>query len=852
MPFRHAALVAAALLAIAPFGPVVAQSDFEAFPLRPPDTSSPRATLREFIANVNAAWQAVEREDYAESHRIRQRLEELLDYSETVDGNEYEERTRRIAYLKEILDRIALPPDEAIPGADEVAAGDITHWTIPDTTIRIARIEEGDRAGEYVFSAGSVGRLRRYYHEARHLPYKPGASIGLLEFLLEADAVITTTAEEGVRERLKPPRAASPRAMLQHFLLNVNAAHALMREAEAGFRASPPTMTREEARVMEREAEIFLGRAIALVDLSETPEALRDNVGIETALLLKEIIDRTMLPRIESIPSVRQVALQKQANDGAPVTWVYPDTSIEIAEIAEGPLKGEFRFSARTVGDAEGLYEAVHDLPYRDEIGVDRPDQLTDYDSPELSKGIYDYYISTPGTLIPAASRLGTLLTNLPPWLTAIRAGQTVWQWIGVVLSACFALLVFFLVYRTGDLVTRNAGPAKSSWVLILVPLVNALVVVRTVHFVDKELNTTGFVVSAALAVGTVLLFVFFASAAYRLAVAVGETIVASRRIVEGGFDASLVRIGTRAVGFIAGVTLVVQGVQRAGADVVPLLAGLGVGGLAVALAVRPTLENMIGGLILYADRPIRLGDFCTFGALSGTVERIGLRSTRVRALDRTLVTIPNATFADMQLVNYAHCDKMLIETVIGLRYETTPEQLRHVLAKLRQICLAHPKIETDTLRVRFGAFGASSLDVNVRVYALTNEWNEYHAVREDLYLRFAEAIEASGTGVAFPSSTVYLSRDGGLDPDRTRMAEKEVAAWREAEELPFPRMPEQFAARITDTGDYPPVGSPEATGKAVAVPTGETLAGPEIGELMEAEIEARSEEGEETPPRPR
>ena len=86
MPFRHAALVAAALLAIAPFGPVVAQSDFEAFPLRPPDTSSPRATLREFIANVNAAWQAVEREDYAESHRIRQRLEELLDYSETVDG----------------------------------------------------------------------------------------------------------------------------------------------------------------------------------------------------------------------------------------------------------------------------------------------------------------------------------------------------------------------------------------------------------------------------------------------------------------------------------------------------------------------------------------------------------------------------------------------------------------------------------------------------------------------------------------------------------------------------------------------------------------------------------------------
>ena len=153
----------------------------------------------------------------------------------------------------------------------------------------------------------------------------------------------------------------------------------------------------------------------------------------------------------------------------------------------------------------------------------------------------------------------------------------------------------------------------------------------------------------------------------------------------------------------------------------------------------------------------------------------------------------------------------MLINTVIGVRYETTPEQLRHLLARMRQICFAHPKIENDTLRVRFGAFGASSLDINVRVYALVQDWNEFHAIREDLYFRFMDLVEESGTGFAFPSTTVYMTQDEGLDPDKVARAEEEVAGWREADELPFPRTPEPLARRISDTLDWPPGGSPEA-----------------------------------------
>lgn len=146
----------------------------------------------------------------------------------------------------------------------------------------------------------------------------------------------------------------------------------------------------------------------------------------------------------------------------------------------------------------------------------------------------------------------------------------------------------------------------------------------------------------------------------------------------------------------------------------------------------------------------------------------------------------------------------------------------------MRQLCFAHPKVETETLRIRFSGFGATSLDVSVRVYALTNEWNEFYAIREDLYLRFAETIEESGTSVAVPARTLYVSRDDGLDPGKVDAAEREVASWRSAGELPFPVIPEPLATQITDSLDYPPKGSPQAGGKPAVSASEEPLSNPE------------------------
>ncbi|MGB5612029.1 MAG: hypothetical protein WBM67_05180, partial [Sedimenticolaceae bacterium] len=185
-----------------------------------------------------------------------------------------------------------------------------------------------------------------------------------------------------------------------------------------------------------------------------------------------------------------------------------------------------------------------------------------------------------------------------------------------------------------------------------------------------------------------------------------------------------------------------------------------------------------------------------------------------LRHLDRSLITIPNADFAQLKIVNFNECDRMLLTATLGLRYETTDDQLRFLLASLRELLHAHPKVihtADDPVRVRFVGFGDFSLNVAMRAYISTKARSEFLAIQEDILLRAKKLVEQAGTGFAFPSSTVYLGRDGGLDQERQQAAEKQVREWASAQALPFPDFAEDYRRSITDTLDYPPEGSPDA-----------------------------------------
>jgi MscS family membrane protein len=221
---------------------------------------------------------------------------------------------------------------------------------------------------------------------------------------------------------------------------------------------------------------------------------------------------------------------------------------------------------------------------------------------------------------------------------------------------------------------------------------------------------------------------------------------------------------------------LLALGADRLGVPVYGIVAGLGIGGLAIALSAQPTIENLIGGLNLFADKPIRVGDVCKYGSDTGTVETIGIRSTRIRAIDRTVSTIPNGVLAKMSIVNLSRRDCLLIQTVIGLRYETSPQQLRDVLVKLRERLHGHPRVVYDTARARFVALGDSSLDIQVFAYVTTNDWVEFLGIQEDILLQLIDVIEGSGAAMAFPSQTLYLGRDRRPDSARMRSHATEAA----------------------------------------------------------------------------
>jgi MscS family membrane protein len=260
----------------------------------------------------------------------------------------------------------------------------------------------------------------------------------------------------------------------------------------------------------------------------------------------------------------------------------------------------------------------------------------------------------------------------------------------------------------------------------------------------------------------------------------IAEAIIASPRIASESLTAHLVRICTRLLGIVCGATLLAMGANQGGVPVYGIIAGLGVGGLAIALAAQPTIENLIGGLSLFADKPVEVGDLCRCGSDEGTIEAIGIRSTRIRGIDRTLTSIPNAELSKMAIMNFAQRDRMLIKTVLGVRYETSPDQLRYLLAKIRELLAGHPRIDTDTARAQFVGFGDSALNIEVVAYVMTSDRAEFLGVQEDLLLRVMDVVAQSGTGIAFPSQTLYLSRDHGLDASRTQGAEAEVRQGRD------------------------------------------------------------------------
>jgi len=188
------------------------------------------------------------------------------------------------------------------------------------------------------------------------------------------------------------------------------------------------------------------------------------------------------------------------------------------------------------------------------------------------------------------------------------------------------------------------------------------------------------------------------------------------------------------------------------GYNATAILAGLGVGSIAIALAAQKTIENFFGGVSVISDRPVSVGDFCKVGDLLGTVEDIGLRSTRIRTLNRTVVSVPNGQFSSMTLENFDKRDKMLFHVILNLRRDSTPDQVREVLTSIGRILASHADVELGALPVRFVGVGTYSLDIEIFIYILTRNGDSFLSTQQDLLLQILDAVKDAGTALALPT----------------------------------------------------------------------------------------------------
>lgn len=200
--------------------------------------------------------------------------------------------------------------------------------------------------------------------------------------------------------------------------------------------------------------------------------------------------------------------------------------------------------------------------------------------------------------------------------------------------------------------------------------------------------------------------------------------------------------------------------VQTFGYPVTGILASLGIGGLAFALAAKDTVSNIFGSLMIIFDRPFQVGDWIKAGDMEGTVEEVGFRSTKIRTFAKTVICVPNNIIANMALDNYSRMPKRRIKLTVGVTYATPPARMREAVRSIRAMLKEHPAVDQDFFLVNFTDFGASSLDIMVYCFTTTTVWGEYLDAREDLCLKIMDILDSLGMEIAFPSRTVYLHQE--------------------------------------------------------------------------------------------
>lgn len=441
---------------------------------------------------------------------------------------------------------------------------------------------------------------------------------------------------------------------------------------------------------------------------------------------------------------------------------------IELAIVPAGEHKGYWKFSADTVAGIDRLNRDTEDLV-----------QIAgEFSGSELSTAL------RLRRLVPVSFKQGSVLT------------LEYWQWMGLLVVILLGMtldqtLRFLLRAMTNQIVLRQGVQVQAKIVTS---------VVRPIGLLSGGLLWLGLLgllglpdQAYTILFAAVRVFVMLAGvwAAWRLTDLIGEVLTTKAARTATKFDDVLIPLLRRTAKVFILVLGVIYTANSMHIDIVPLLTGLGIGGLAFAFAAKDTIENLFGSIAVVLDRPFEIGDWVVIGDVEGTVEAVGFRSSRIRTFYNSQVTIPNSNLVKANVDNYGRRKYRRWKTYVGVQYDTTPDQLIAFAEGIRELVRCHPFTRKDYFQVRVHRFGSSSIDILLYVFHEVPDWSVELRERERLMVDIVRLADRLGVQFAFPTQTVHLYQEQHQEhqvrhkvPDPSTDHRAEITGIRTAQQL--------------------------------------------------------------------
>ncbi len=455
-----------------------------------------------------------------------------------------------------------------------------------------------------------------------------------------------------------------------------------------------------------------------------------DQVQLRAAAIhLKETIDRIIVINYELIPT--------ENADGSPLQrWRLRNTEIVIVPVSEGERAGEYLFSVDTVRRAEEFFERTKHLPYLAGSG-----QGAGYRQPWLQK-------------------------YAPDWMRRSFAGLYWWQWTAILLALLAGLALRVLVRLALMAVHRYASRSRFQWdhelaersadpAALLAASAVWLLVVNQLQISGLALRILNAGLQVLLSISVIWLF-------YRATDVLAGSLRRAAAGTESTLDDQLVPLVARTLKIFVLVIGGLAVIQNLGINVMSLLAGLGLGGLAFALAARDTVANFFGSLVIFLDRPFQLGDWIVIGGEEGTVEEIGFRSTRIRTFHNSLISVPNSEIANAKIDNMGRRQYRRVVAKLGLTYDTAPELMESFLEGCKNIIKANEHTRKDYFQVVFSEWGDSALVVMLYFFLKAPDWSAELYQRQNIYLEVLRLARDLGVSFAFPTQSLHIESAPG------------------------------------------------------------------------------------------